>query len=108
MLWTVRYNNRGYLIERLIRNETDGLGEYQRCVHTCMPFKIYPRVSALAYRCFDYYSMCTYVHLTGESAFKEISVAIQRSNTNMMVYGRAAALDLGPAGFLAEEYVLCG
>ena len=39
---------------------------------------------------------------------KEISAAIQRSkgsNAKMIVYGRAATLDLGPAGFLAEEYV---
>ena len=36
---------------------------------------------------------------------KAISVAIQRSNAKMIVYGRAAALDLGPAGFLAEEYM---
>ena len=31
--------------------------------------------------------------------------AIQRCNAEKSVYGRAAALDLGPAGFLAEEYV---
>ena len=36
---------------------------------------------------------------------KDISVAVQRSNARMIIYGRAAALGLGPAGYLEEEYV---
>ena len=36
---------------------------------------------------------------------KEISVAVQRSNARMVVHGRVAALGLGLAGLLEEDYV---
>ena len=32
-------------------------------------------------------------------------MAIQRSNAKIIIYGRAAALDLTQPSFLAEEYV---
>ena len=35
---------------------------------------------------------------------KEISVAVQRSNAGMVVHGRVAALGLGSAGHLEEDY----
>ena len=36
---------------------------------------------------------------------KDISVAVQRSNARMIIYGRVAAKGLGPAGYLEEEYL---
>ena len=36
---------------------------------------------------------------------KEISMAVQRSNTRMVIYGRVAALGLSLAGRLEEDYV---
>ena len=36
---------------------------------------------------------------------KEISVAVQRSNARIVVHGREAALGLGLAGHLEEDYV---
>ena len=35
---------------------------------------------------------------------REISVCLQRANAKMIIHGRSAGLDLGPAGFLNMDY----